>query len=377
VRHRLPPHEAGRRVGTAANVTGMYEPRRVAHRRLLTLLALSLCSLPIACGGVGTNGPTDGKKAMAHVQALVAIGPRPFGSPELAKAADYITGELTKLGLQPQRHELLHEKEKKTIRNLHVQIDGDDPVNGPILMLGAHYDTKLAAGHADAAHNIPFVGAIDGGGAPGVLLELARLLKERTPKPKCNVWLYWIDAEESIDWTWNDERALLGSKAFCEMLSKTKQLARVKAFVLLDLIGSKDMKIDNDGQSESRLQNLFLAAGKALGVADHIGQFPTPLEVAQIKDYLRRQGKPEKWGITDDHNTFTNFGVPSVLLIDFERRMPERPPVEPTKHLQQWWHTADDNLAAMDSDSLAFAGNLVMTALPQLEDFVLGIKKAK
>ncbi len=354
----------------------MYDSRHVAQRRLLTLLAMFLCLLPIACGGGGTTGPTDGKKAMAHVQALVAIGPRPFGSPELAKAADYIGSELKKLGLEMQRHEVMHEKEKKTIRNLYVQIDGDDPQNGPILMLGAHYDTKVAAGHADAACNFPFVGAIDGGGAPGVLLELARLLKAHTPKPKCNIWLYWIDAEESIDWTWNDERALLGSTAFCEMLSKEKRLSRIKAFVLLDLIGSKDMKIDKDGNSHGGLQTLFEAAGKAIGAEARMYEFPTAQELA----YYAQKGV--NWGTTDDHKIFTRFGVPSVLLIDFARRLPphlqglqagQQPQVD--SRYQQWWHTADDNLDAMDSDSLAFAGNLVMQALPQLEDFVLGKKK--
>ncbi len=85
-------------------------------------------------------------------------------------------------------------------------------------MIGAHYDTKLAEGHSDAAHNFPFLGAIDGGGGPAVLLELARALREQKSPPRVNLWLYWIDAEESLDWVWNDKRALLGSRAFCECL---------------------------------------------------------------------------------------------------------------------------------------------------------------
>jgi Zn-dependent M28 family amino/carboxypeptidase len=335
-----------------------------ARHRLFTTTLLGALLAAGACGG--PSGPTDGGKAMAHVQALVAIGPRPFGSPELAKAADYITAELGKLGLTAQRHEVMHEKEKKTIRNVYVQLDGDDPQNGPILMLGAHYDTKLAAGHADAKCNFPFVGAIDGGGAPGVLLELARVLKARTPKPKCNIWLYWIDAEESVDWTWNDDRALLGSQAFCEKLSKDKTLARVKAFVLLDLIGSKGMKIDEDGNSNAQLQALFKRAGQAIGFGDRMYEFPSAADKAA---YAARK---LNWGTTDDHKIFTRYGVPSVLLIDFARRIPSE---QKDARFEQWWHEPTDNLDAMDSDSLAWAGNLVMQALPELEDFVLGKKK--
>ena len=345
------------------------------HRAPAAPRATALLATVLLAGCSGPAGPVDGAAAMRHVEALVKIGPRPFGSAELAKAADYITGELQKLGLTPQRHEVEYEKEKKTIRNLYVQIDGEDPVNGPILMLGAHYDTKLAAGHDDATHNFPFVGAIDGGGAPAVLLELARVLKDRTPKPKCNVWLYWIDAEESIDWIWADERALLGSKAFCKMLSETKRMARVKAFVLLDLIGSKDLKIDNDGNSDPRLQALIGNAAKALGVEERVGKFPPPAWIEAMKQEQIQQGKRPTWGITDDHIVFSqNFGVPSVLLIDFDRRIPGSQQVQPTTHFAQWWHTADDDLAAMDPASLALAGNLVMQALPDLEAFVMNRK---
>ncbi|MEO6593883.1 MAG: M28 family peptidase, partial [Planctomycetota bacterium] len=239
-------------------------PRATKKVWLLAGSLLCVSLLVAGCGG-GPKGPVDGARAHAHLTKLVGFGPRPFGSEALGQTAGYITSELKALGLTAVPHEVMHDKEKKLIRNLYVKIDGEDPQNGPVLMIGAHYDTKLADGHGDAAHNFRFVGAIDGGGGPAVLLELARVLKERQPKPKVNVWLYWIDAEESLDWAWNDDRALLGSKAFCKMLSETKLLARVKAFVLLDLIGDKNYKIDKDGNSDGRLQDLFERAGKALG----------------------------------------------------------------------------------------------------------------
>jgi Zn-dependent M28 family amino/carboxypeptidase len=198
-----------------------------------------------------------------------------------------------------------------------------------------------------------------------VLLELARVLQEQQPKPKCNVWLYWIDAEESIDWAWNDERALLGSQAFCEWLSKEQTMKRVKAFVLLDLIGSADIKIDRDGNSSARLLDLFADAAKAMGEGERLYEFPTQAEVAAAQ----QQGL--NWGTKDDHMSFAQYGVPSVLLIDFARRIPGG--IEDDRY-ERWWHTPDDDLSAMDADSLAFAGNLVMKALPALEAFVMGRK---
>ena len=336
-------------------------PSRYAPLRLALAAAAAL--LTAACGG--SSGPVDGGKAYGHLQAFVGFGPRPFGSDALGRTADYIGGELQKLGVAMKRHEVVHDKEKKTIRNLYAQIDGEDPQNGPILLIGAHYDTKLAEGHADAKCNFPFVGAIDGGGGPAVLIEVARALKARPQPPKCNVWLYWIDAEESIDWTWNDERALLGSKAFCAMLSKEKLLSRVKAFVLIDLVGSKDWKIDRDGNSDTKLLDVFGAAAKAMGEDKRMYEFPSP---ADIQAYRARG---VNWGTKDDHEVFKNYGVPSVLLIDFARRMPAEPK---DPRFEQWWHTADDDLGAVDADALAFTGNLLLKALPDLEAFVLARK---
>jgi Zn-dependent M28 family amino/carboxypeptidase len=321
------------------------------------------------CGG--PSGPVDGGRAMAHVESLVKIGPRPFGSDNLAKAADYIEGQLREIpGITPQRHEEVHPTEKKTIRNLYCMIEGVDP-DGPILMIGAHYDTKLTDGHDEWTHTQPFVGAIDGGGGPAVLIELARALQAREQKHACNVLLYWIDAEESIDWTWNDDRALLGSKAFYGHLKERGLSSRLKAFVLLDLVGSKNLKFDEDGNSDTRLLKLFGEAAEELGERARLYEFPTEQEVA----YYRRQNL--NWGTIDDHLVFKNRGIPSVLLIDFSQRVPPQdlkpgqtpPPKDP--RFEQWWHTPDDDLDAMDPDALAFAGNLVMQALPKLEKFVL------
>ncbi len=338
-------------------------PRTLRPSHSGSALVVAALVLLAACGG-STTGPMDGKAAWAHLEKLVAFGPRPAGSAALGRTAEYISAELRKLGLQPQLQEFTHPQEKLLLRNLWVQIDGEDPQRGPILCIGSHYDTKLAHGHDQDTHNFPFVGAIDGGGGPAVLLELARILTtDPAYKPKVNVWLYWIDGEESVEWEWNNDRALLGSKHFVKTMAADKTLfpdglrQRLKAFVLLDLIGSKDFKIDRDLKSHKGLQDLFAKAAPKTGQPERVYEFTS--------------------GITDDHESFISFGIPSVLLIDFEFRIPfhMRRNFDPNrKHPRdddyaKWWHTADDNLAQASPEALAFAGNLVLAAWDDLQEF--------
>ncbi|MEQ1630986.1 MAG: M28 family peptidase [Planctomycetota bacterium] len=338
----------------------MTTARPLAAPALCTAALSSLFALAACSGGVTSTGPIDGDAAMKHVRHLCeTIGARPFGSEKLAAATDYLSSEIVKLGLEPKRHEIVDEPSGKTIRNLYCQIDGADPKDGPILMIAAHYDTKNTTGFPEPHYNFPFVGAIDGGGAPAVLLELARCIKAREPKSVPNVWLYWIDAEESIDFQWNHERALIGSKAFGRWLVREKVMPRVKTFVLIDLIGDKDIKIDEDGKSNPQLQQIFKETAAAMDISDRVYKY--------------------KSAATDDHEVFRDFGVPAVLLIDFTHRIGQQRFAEMNPNAKmpdpegyaQWWHTAEDTVDKMSPESLAFAGNLVFAALPELEKFVL------
>jgi len=146
------------------------------------------------------------------------------------------------------------------------------------------------------------------------------------------------------------------------MLSETKLLPRIKTFVLLDLIGDKNIKIDKDGNSSGELQEIVAKAGKTMG------------ESARVYKYTS--------ATTDDHEVFRGYGVPSVLLIDFYNRVPpermnlkpgQTPP--PSDGYEQWWHTDRDTVDKMSASSLAFAGNLVMQALPDFEAFILKTKR--
>ena len=340
------PLEPGR---TSAHCT-----RRIPRRRLLAALLAVLA----ACGA-DTKGPIDGKAALRHVSSL-AKEPRPAGSPALQQAAQYLKDQLGILGLTAQEDVWTDPNEKLTFRNLWVEIPGNDPAKGPILGIGAHYDTKKCEGHPNPEHNFRFVGAIDGGGGPAVLLELARVLKDRKRGP--NIWLIWLDGEESIEFDWNDKRALFGSRRFVTQAAADKQrfpsglAARMKVFVLLDLVGDKNPKVDRDPMNNGDLNKIFAAAGAEIGAKERMFLYE------------------HSYGVTDDHAPFRERGVSVINLIDFHFRIPERLQKVPQgqraalrPEYQAWWHTPEDTVERMSADSLAFFGNLVIAAIPAIE----------
>jgi glutaminyl-peptide cyclotransferase len=253
-----------------------------------------------------------------------------------------------------------------------TEVPGKDPENGPIVLLAGHYDSKLTQGHPDPAHNFEFVGALDGGGTSGVLLELARALHDRKPGSDgaidANVWIAWFDGEECLEFEWVNDKSLLGSRHFATTMAADKKRfpsglsARLRAMVLLDLLGDVNFKIDKDTRSNAELADIFQAAAADLGIGKRVFVYESPMY--------------------DDHVPFKDLGVSVIDLIDFRWRAPsewaisaeqwkqrniEKPPEGTYK---PWWHTPDDKLDAVSADALGAVGNLVWHALPAIDKSV-------
>jgi len=308
------------------------------------------CSRPAA-------SPVDGAKALEHA-ARLAERPRPPGSQALVECGNYIKNQLEAMGLKPQEKAFLAPNErdrrlKLPFRNIWVEIPSktQDPATAAILVIASHYDSKLCSGHPDAKHNFDFYGAVDGAGSSGLLIELARALKDRNNVP--NIWLVWFDGEESLEWKWNEERALFGSRHFVKTMAADKKLfprglyKRMKVMVLLDLIGARDYKIDKDLASNPELIEIFRKAGEHLGEGHRMFQTES--------------------NIGDDHKPFIAHQVKCIDLIDLHYRAPDENGKAPHPDYEAWWHTKDDTIDKLSVDGLQFAGDLVWVALPVIE----------
>jgi hypothetical protein len=128
------------------------------------------------------------ERAMKHV-GPISREPHATGSPEIYRVRDYILGELSSLGLQPETQltlaqNPLRKDEVALAENILARIPGTNSSKA-ILFIG-HYDSPP---HSP--------GAGDDGAAVAVMVETARALTADSPLDN-DVILLFSDAEESI-----------------------------------------------------------------------------------------------------------------------------------------------------------------------------------
>jgi glutaminyl-peptide cyclotransferase len=261
----------------------------------------------------------DGAAALRHVERLVAIGPRPAGSAEGARARAYIVEELKKWGVttRVQAFEATTPHGRLKMANVIAVIPGARP---DVILIGGHYDTKFF-------HEFRFVGANDGGSSTGLLLELARQLAGA--KRDFTYWIVFFDGEEARE-TWTATDSLYGSRHLAADLARRNALPR--AVIVADMIGDRDLNIRKEAGSTPWLTELVWRSAYRLGHGRHF--------------------LPDALAVEDDHVPFLRLGVPATLLIDFDF-----PP----------WHTAHDTLDTVSAQSLQTVGEVLLETLPEIE----------
>ncbi len=263
----------------------------------------------------------DSNRAWEHLRRIVAIGPRPAGSPAIEKTRKYIKDELGKIGLKAAEQAWDDQTPlgKVHMVNLIVSIPG---ASGDRLAVTGHYDTKLF-------REIRFVGASDGGSSAAFLLELARVLKAR--RNPLTIDLIFLDGEEAVvEWRGNDHT--YGSRHYVDAARRDGSLKTLKANILVDMIGDRDLGMRRDSFSTPWLTDIIWG------------------QAAKMK--LDREFLPALTTVEDDHLPFLSAGVPSVDIIDLE---------------YDAWHTQRDTLDAVSARSLQVVGDVLLASLPQIE----------
>jgi len=294
--------------------------------RLCPLIAAALFALPLHA-----QHAVSGAEVLKLTQQYVAAAPiRPVGSPGHLAAERFIKAhfapEAAKGNFIDDTFTASHTPAGPfTMHNYIVKYPGK---KDGIIVLASHYETNYPL------KDIRFVGANDGACTTALLIALGAYYREHPPQGY-SVWLLFDDGEEAIgkDGMVGSDQ-LYGVRHIAAKWSGDGTLAHIKALIVADMIGWKQLNIDRETNSTPWLLDMLARAGKDTGHSAYL-----------FKHTI---------GIEDDHIPFKDRGVPVLDVIDYEYGPPD--PTRPGEFA--FHHTAEDSLDKLSATSLQVSDDL-------------------
>lgn len=283
--------------------------------------------------------------------ALMSSSAHPFGSDRQAKMASKLFEKAVSYGWDsyttafkakvpnPKATSLMTE-EPLQLNVLGTNIIARPKDSSPcVILIGSHYDSKRMEG-------IHYLGANDSASSSSAIFWILEALESYKEDLACDFAGVWFDGEEAYLEGWNDGLFIhpaktidntYGSRHFANNLvacddKKPHCLkpeyggGRIKALILLDLIGSPNIRLSEDLNSSERLVSLAKSLDKLLFGANKLftDRFPSPIQ--------------------DDHIPFVKLGIEAINFIDFENL--------------EHWHNASDTADKISLDSIEKASRL-------------------
>jgi glutaminyl-peptide cyclotransferase len=266
----------------------------------------------------------SGERAYQNLKDFVALGPRPLGSDGHAKAEQFILSHLDGAQIDQDKFTTQTAAGPFAMNNIVARFPGK---KDGVIVLAGHYDTNLPL------KNTSFVGANDGGSNVGLMLEIASQLRAHPPEGY-SIWLLFTDGEEAaIEWTAAD--SVYGSKHLAKKWAQDGSAAKIKAFLLLDMIGDKDLDVVRDNNSSPWLLDVVYRAAQRTGKQSHFFTYTNE--------------------ISDDHLPFREVGIPVADIIDLDYGFNN-----------VYHHTTQDTPDKCSAASLQIVGDVVMETIRAL-----------
>ena len=284
------------------------------------LLLVATLGIP-ACKPATAQSHFDGPRALEYARQFAAIGPRWPTSPGHAKAESFLREHFKHDQVEEDTFTADTPIGPVAMRNFIVRFPGK---KDGVIVFASHYETNYWL------RNINFVGANDGAATSGLLMALADQLRGR-PLEGYSVWLVFFDGEEAIQ-SWSDSDSTYGSRHLAAKWGRDGTLGKIKAFILTDMIGDKDLDIQRETQSTDWLVEVVRQAVKKTGNEKYF--FKQSMEVE------------------DDHKPFVKRGVPSIDLVDLN--------YGPNN---SWHHTAQDTIDKVSAKSLTADGDVILETI--------------
>lgn len=258
----------------------------------------------------------SGENAYNHCKNIVDLSPRVSGTESHKKVRIYIKNEIESNNLKVIEDIFTAKTPIGDIEmeNISTIIKGSEG-NGNKIILTAHYESKYFK-------NEKFLGANDNASGVAVLLELLKSIKEK--KYKYDIEFLFLDGEEAFA-NWSEKDSLYGSTRY---VSQIENPEKIKAVILLDMVGEKNIKIDFDMNSSPDLTDILIKSALELNLSSCLS-----------KRFIC---------IEDDHVPFILRDIPAIDIIDFE---------------YDDWHTKKDDMENISSKSLKNVGLITIKML--------------
>ena len=266
----------------------------------------------------------NGNKAYEYARQFAAIGPRWSTGPGHLKAEAFLRNQFKRDQVEEDTFTANTPIGDVPMRNFIVRFPGKK--NG-VIVLSTHYETNYPL------RNTSFVGANDGAATTGLLMAIADQLRGKTLEGY-SVWLVFFDGEEAIKCLqcWSDSDSTYGSRHLAAKWGRDGTLGRIRAFMLADMIGDKDLDIQRESQSTGWLVSLVGQAAHKFGYDRYFFQKEEP--------------------VSDDHLPFVRRGVPSIDIIDLDYG-PDN----------SYHHTTQDTMDKVSARSLTISGDVFLETI--------------
>ena len=302
--------------------------------RAVAGLLLIICAASHA--GAQQNASTasgqafDGTRAYEYAREFAAIGSRWPTGPGHVKAEEFLRGYFLRNHDQYEQDTFTADTPIGPVQLCNYIVRFPGRKNG-IIVLGTHYETNYPL------RNINFVGANDGASTTGLLLAIADRLRAEAGQAHDKkldgyaVWLVFFDGEEAFQ-NWSQSDSTYGSRHLAAKWGHDGVLNQIRAFLLADMIGDKDLDIQRESNSTPWLVTLVAQAAKSQGDERYFFQ--------------------KSMAVEDDHLPFIKRGVPSIDIIDLD--------YGPNNN---YHHTAQDTMDKISAHSLAIDGDVFMESI--------------
>ncbi|MDR1809909.1 MAG: M28 family peptidase [Prevotella sp.] len=285
----------------------------------------------------------DADSAYNFVDKQTAFGVRVPNSAGHKACGNYLLAELKRFGAETTEQKTSLKAFDGVVLEARNIIGSFSPEKADRVLLMAHWDTRpFADQDPDPAKcQTPILGANDAGSGVGVLLEIARLIRQQ--QPTVGVDIIFFDAEDYgapafAEYEGNDNTWCLGSQYWAKNPHVKAYTARFG--ILLDMVGAPNAVFAKE----------YFSQRYARGIVEKVWQ--TARQLGYGLYFKDKTGG----AVTDDHLPVnTERRIPSIDVIQYD---------EDTGSGFGWyWHTTNDDMSNISKETLKAVGQTVLEVI--------------